>query len=67
MTNVPGPQKPLFLSGSAIETLMFWVPQSGRLGLGISYRITAGADNERTLGTDMGGYAATFTLMYGKI
>jgi WS/DGAT/MGAT family acyltransferase len=36
MTNVPGPQKPLFLSGAAIETLMFWVPQSGDIGMGVS-------------------------------
>ena len=36
MTNVPGPQKPLYLSGAAIETLMFWVPQSGDIGMGVS-------------------------------
>ncbi len=36
MTNVPGPQRPLFLSGAAIETLMFWVPQSGDIGVGVS-------------------------------
>jgi diacylglycerol O-acyltransferase / wax synthase len=36
MTNVPGPQRPLFLSGAAIETLMFWVPQSGDIGMGVS-------------------------------
>jgi WS/DGAT/MGAT family acyltransferase len=36
MTNVPGPQEPLYLCGSRIEDLVFWVPQSGRLGLGVS-------------------------------
>jgi diacylglycerol O-acyltransferase / wax synthase len=36
MTNVPGPQKPLFLSGAPIQTLMFWVPQSGDIGMGVS-------------------------------
>ena len=36
LTNVPGPPIPLFLAGQPIESLMFWVPQSGRLGLGIS-------------------------------
>ena len=36
MTNVPGPQKQLFLAGKAIKEIMFWVPQSGRLGLGVS-------------------------------
>ena len=36
MTNVPGPQKPLFLAGSELKQVMFWVPQSGNLGLGAS-------------------------------
>lgn len=36
MTNVPGPRKPLYLAGSPLEQIMFWVPQSGRLGLGVS-------------------------------
>ena len=36
MTNVPGPQKLLYLAGAPIRELMFWVPQSGRLGLGVS-------------------------------
>ena len=35
-TNVPGPQMPLYLAGSRISDLMFWVPQSGSLGLGVS-------------------------------
>jgi WS/DGAT/MGAT family acyltransferase len=36
MTNVPGPQEPLYLAGAAIESLMFWVPQSGDIGMGVS-------------------------------
>jgi len=35
-TNVPGPQQQLFLAGCPIEVLMFWVPQTGSIGLGIS-------------------------------
>lgn len=35
-TNVPGPQEPLYLGGSKITDLMFWVPQTGSIGLGIS-------------------------------
>ena len=42
MTNVPGPQAPLYLAGGRIDSLMFWVPQSGRLGLGISILSYAG-------------------------
>jgi len=36
LTNVPGPQKPLYLAGSRMKELMFWVPQNGSVGLGIS-------------------------------
>jgi WS/DGAT/MGAT family acyltransferase len=36
MTNVPGPQQPLYLAGSKIEQFMFWVPQSGDVGMGVS-------------------------------
>ncbi len=35
-TNVPGPQQPLYLAGCPIRELMFWVPQTGSIGLGIS-------------------------------
>jgi WS/DGAT/MGAT family acyltransferase len=43
LTNVPGPPIPLYLAGQPIDTLMFWVPQSGRLGLGISILSYAGS------------------------
>jgi diacylglycerol O-acyltransferase len=36
MTNVPGPQQPLYLGGALIDSMMFWVPQSGDIGLGVS-------------------------------
>ena len=36
MTNVPGPRQQLYLAGSPLRDIMFWVPQSGRLGLGVS-------------------------------
>ena len=35
-TNVPGPQMPLYLGGRKITDMMFWVPQTGSIGLGIS-------------------------------
>ena len=34
MTNVPGPQKPLWFAGSRLKQQMFWVPQSGNIGMG---------------------------------
>jgi WS/DGAT/MGAT family acyltransferase len=36
MTNVPGPQEPLYLARAKIEDMMFWVPQSGDIGMGVS-------------------------------
>ena len=42
-TNVPGPQQPLYLAGGRIGRLIFWVPQSGDIGLGISILSYAGS------------------------
>lgn len=42
LTNVPGPREPLHIEGIPIGTLMFWVPQAGDIGLGISILSMAG-------------------------
>lgn len=36
MTNVPGPQEQLYLAGARLKQIMFWVPQSGDIGMGVS-------------------------------
>ena len=36
MTNVPGPREKLQFCGATLEQSMFWVPQSGDVGLGVS-------------------------------
>jgi len=36
MTNVPGPAVPLKFCGSTLKQTMFWVPQSGDIGMGLS-------------------------------
>lgn len=43
LTNVPGPRAQLRLAGIPISRIMFWVPQSARMGLGISIFSYAGA------------------------
>lgn len=43
MTNVPGPRQAIYLAGTPLRELMFWVPQSGRLGLGVSILSYAGS------------------------
>jgi WS/DGAT/MGAT family acyltransferase len=35
-TNVPGPQQPLYMAGCALREMMFWVPQTGSIGVGMS-------------------------------
>lgn len=35
-TNVPGPPQTLYLAGCALREMMYWVPQSGSIGIGIS-------------------------------
>ena len=42
MTNVPGPREELYMAGKAMRSMMFWVPQSARLGLGVSILSYAG-------------------------
>lgn len=36
MTNVPGPQEQLYMAGARLKQIMFWVPQSGDIGMGVS-------------------------------
>jgi WS/DGAT/MGAT family acyltransferase len=42
MTNVPGPKEVLYFDGAPIKDIFFWVPQSGRVGMGISIFSYAG-------------------------
>jgi diacylglycerol O-acyltransferase / wax synthase len=36
MTNVPGPQKPVYLAGAPVRTVLFWAPTSGHIGMSVS-------------------------------
>jgi diacylglycerol O-acyltransferase / wax synthase len=42
LSNVPGPARALHLAGGTIRGLIFWVPQAGHLGMGISVMTYAG-------------------------
>jgi WS/DGAT/MGAT family acyltransferase len=53
MTNVPGPPQPLYFAGAKIDRLMFWVPQSGNIGMGASI-ITYAGEVQFGLITDRG-------------
>ncbi|MCP4347361.1 MAG: wax ester/triacylglycerol synthase family O-acyltransferase [Desulfobacterales bacterium] len=57
LTNVPGPRDPLYFAGEKIKNMMFWVPRSGRVGLGISIfsydgKVTVGLSTDAGLVPD---------------
>lgn len=43
MTNLPGPTQPVRMAGAELKELIFWVPQSSTIGVGISVLSYAGA------------------------
>ena len=72
MTNVPGPQRPLYFAGRRIAELDFWVPQSGGIGLGISIlsydgRIHFGVVTDEGLVPDPGRIAGRFGDEFDKL
>jgi hypothetical protein len=42
MTNVPGPTETISMAGVPLARMMFWVPQSGDIGIGVSILSYAG-------------------------
>jgi WS/DGAT/MGAT family acyltransferase len=42
MTNLPGPTEPLTVAGSRLKQSLFWVPQTGDVGMGVSIFSYAG-------------------------
>ena len=42
LTNVPGPQQRRYFAGKSFNTMVFWVPQSGGIGMGLSIYSYAG-------------------------
>ena len=72
MTNVPGPQQPLYLAGGRIDNLMFWVPQSGDIGMGVSIisyddEVQFGVVTDRALCPDPERVIARFGAEFEKL
>ena len=65
LTNVPGPPQKLYFAGKALDTIVFWVPQSGSIGVGISMfsyggQVNVGLITDRGLAPDPDTIIAAF-------
>ena len=43
MTNVPGPESPLYLAGAPLDRVLAWVPQITGIGIGVCVLSYAGS------------------------
>jgi WS/DGAT/MGAT family acyltransferase len=72
MTNVIGPDRPVYFCGRRVGTVMFWVPQSGRMGLGVSIfsydgRVVVGVSTDRGLVPDPESLVAVFESEFAAL
>jgi WS/DGAT/MGAT family acyltransferase len=72
MTNVPGPQQPLHMAGARLKEIVFWVPQSGTIGMGISIMsydggVQFGIATDRNLVADPEPLAQRFTGQFEQL
>ncbi len=72
LTNVPGPSQKLYFAGKLLDTIVFWVPQSGSIGVGISIFSYAGQVNiglitDRGLAPDPDTIVAAFQEEFDRL
>jgi diacylglycerol O-acyltransferase len=72
VSNVPGPQAPLYMCGQRISEMYFWVPQSGTIGLGVSIlsyagKVCFGVIADRNLVSEPGRIAERFAPEFEKL
>ena len=72
LTNVPGPSQKLYFAGKLLDTIVFWVPQSGSIGVGISIFSYAGQVNiglitDRGLAPDPDTIIAAFEAEFDSL
>jgi WS/DGAT/MGAT family acyltransferase len=66
VSNVPGPDHPVYLAGNMVEDLMFWIPHTVSLGIGISLmsyngKVYMGLVTDEGLVNDPDAIVAAFT------
>jgi len=72
MTNVPGPQEARYLAGSRLKQQMFWVPQSGNIGIGVSVlsydgKVQFGLITDKGIVDDPEEIVARFAVEFEKL
>ncbi|MBI4987598.1 MAG: wax ester/triacylglycerol synthase family O-acyltransferase [Rhodocyclales bacterium] len=72
MTNVPGPPQPLYMAGAHLAQQMFWVPQSGDIGMGVSIlsydgKVQFGLVTDRHFVTDPENIVSRFQPEFEKL
>ncbi len=72
LTNVPGPSQKLYFAGKLLDTIVFWVPQSGSIGVGISIfsyggQVNIGLITDRGLAPDPDTIVAAFEAEFEEL
>ena len=72
LTNVPGPSQKLYFAGKLLDTIVFWVPQSGSIGVGISIfsyggQVNIGLITDRGLAPDPDTIIAAFQAEFDNL
>jgi WS/DGAT/MGAT family acyltransferase len=72
VTNVPGPQGVVRLAGRRVRSMMFWVPQRARIGIGVSIlsfagQLQVGIIADRRLVPDVGELVADFEAEFAAL
>jgi WS/DGAT/MGAT family acyltransferase len=72
MTNVPGPSQALYLAGAKLREPLFWVPQSGDIGMGVSIlsydgKVQFGLITDKGLVPDPEGIVGRFAHEFEKL
>jgi WS/DGAT/MGAT family acyltransferase len=72
LTNVIGPKTPIWFAGERVRTAMFWVPQSGRMGIGVSIfsyagEVVIGVGSDARLVPDPDAITAAFAKEFAML
>lgn len=72
LTNVPGPREKLYFAGKRFDTMVFWVPQSGSIGMGLSIysyggEVTIGVITDEGLVPDPDGIVQGFVDEFSEL